>query len=370
MPTSSNGLRGVVAVTSAISAILGDSLTYRGIAIEELARYSSFEETAYLLLRGDLPNPSALNHAVGDLHSQRAVPENVLAHLSTTPHTAPMALLRSALCLLAEEASGAAPTAGDPVPATALRLLARMPVLVAAIHRCRENEPLVLPDPGLGEAENFLWMLTGRRPTPEAAHALDVALIVHADHELNASTFAARVTASTLADLHSAVIAALCALNGPLHGGADEEVMQLLTRIGDVTAVQSYVDNALQSGYRIPGFGHSVYQNGDPRAGTLQSLLQSVAEKSGDSLLYELTCRLAHEVTARTGLLPNMDFYSAPLYAYIGIPPYLYAPVFAMARVSGWIAHILEQYRDNRLIRPRAEYVGVPRRPYVQLHER
>jgi citrate synthase len=252
----------------------------------------------------------------------------------------------------------------------ARRLLARFPVMVAAIDRCRRGLELVEPDPDMNEASNFLYMLTGKKPSASAAHVMDVALILHADHELNASTFAARVTASTLSDLHSAIVSALCTLKGPLHGGANQAVMRTLEKIGDVEDVVPYVRSALERKEKIMGFGHRVYKEGDPRARWLKRMSQELAEETGNSKWFEISRAMEEEVRASKGLLANVDFYSASVYTYLGIPRDLFTPIFAMSRVAGWIAHVLEQYADNRLIRPRAEYVGPAQRPYVPLKER
>jgi citrate synthase len=254
--------------------------------------------------------------------------------------------------------------------AKAIRLVAALPTVVATIQRLRESKSPVVPDPQLSQAANFLYMLTGERPSELSSRIMDVVLILHADHELNASTFTARIAASTLSDMHSAVVAAMCTLKGSLHGGSNEAVMRTLESVGTVHNVSSYVRNALARKERIMGFGHRVYKEGDPRARWLKRMSQQLSEESGEPRWFEISARMEEEVTRDRGLLPNVDFYSASVYTYLGIPRDLFTPLFAMSRVAGWIAHILEQYGDNRLIRPRAEYVGPTARAYVPLERR
>jgi citrate synthase len=365
------GLEGVVATTSAVSSIIGSTLTYRGIDINELAEYSRFEEVAYLLWHGELPTSSQLEAFRSDLARNRDVPALVLDAIQGFPAGAnPMVSLRTAVSMLAFDDPQAQDMSGGANEQKGLRLLAQFPTLVAAIQRTRTGEEPLAPDPSLDEATNLLYMLTGKRPTANAAHVMDVCLVLHADHELNASTFAARVAASTLSDMHSAVVAALCTLKGPLHGGANEAVMRTLETVGGVDNVEPWVRSALERKERIMGFGHRVYKEGDPRAQWLKRLSQGLAEETGNPKWFEMSSRMEETVKAERGLLPNVDFYSASVYSYLGIPRDLFTPIFATSRVAGWIAHILEQYRDNRLIRPRAEYVGPDYRHYVQLAER
>ncbi|MGH2442523.1 MAG: citrate/2-methylcitrate synthase [Chloroflexota bacterium] len=365
------GLEGVTATTSAVSSIIGSTLTYRGIDINELAERSTFEEVAYLLWYGELPNGQELEKFRNALSQNRELKPEVLELLSRFPHDAnSMVSLRTAVSAMAffdEAASDMSPEANN---AKAIRLLAKFPSVVAAILRFREGKEPLAPDPDLNEASNFLYMLTGRRPSDLSAHIMDVALVLHADHELNASTFAARVAASTLSDMHSAVVAAICTLKGPLHGGANEAVMKTLESIGSPDKVQRYVQAALDRKERIMGFGHRVYKEGDPRAHWLRRMSEQLSAESGNDKWYEISRRMEDAVKADKGLLPNVDFYSASVYTYLGVPRDLFTPIFAVSRVSGWIAHILEQYSDNRLIRPRAEYVGPSQRHYVPIQER
>ncbi len=365
------GLEGVTATTSAISSIIGSTLTYRGIDINELAEHSTFEEVAYLLWYGELPSQDQLDRFKQELISHRAISSETIDFIRRFPRDAnSMVSLRTAVSALAFADPLAADMSADANNQKAVALLAQFPVLVAAIHRLRCGEEPVSPDPNLGEAANFLYMLTGDRPTDSRARIMDIALILHADHELNASTFAARVAASTLSDMHSAIVAAICTLKGPLHGGANEAVMKTLESIGSVDAVPAYLRGALERKDKIMGFGHRVYKEGDPRARWLKRLSSQLADETGDRKWYEMSELMEQEMKADKGLLPNVDFYSASVYTYMGVPRDLFTPIFAVSRASGWIAHVLEQYENNRLIRPRAEYVGPAARGYVPMSER
>jgi citrate synthase len=365
------GLEGIVATTSAISSIIGTTLTYRGIDINELAEHSTFEEVAYLLWYGELPDRAQLDAFRQDLARNRTLSPQIVEDIRRYPReVSPMTSLRTAISALAfydPQASEMTPEANH---AKAVRLLAKFPSVVAAIQRLRNGEDPIEPDPGLSEAANFLYMLRGERPSDLDAHIMDVVLILHADHELNASTFTARVAASTLSDMHSSVVAAICTLKGPLHGGANEQVMRTLESIGDVDDVAPYVQGALARKERIMGFGHRVYKEGDPRAKWLRRMSRQLAESTGNPKWFRMSEIMEEEVRKDKGLLPNVDFYSASVYTYMGIPRDLFTPIFAASRVSGWIAHILEQYADNRLIRPRAEYIGPSARSYVPLQQR
>jgi len=365
------GLEGVTATTSAISSIIGSTLTYRGIDINELAEHSTFEEVAYLLWYGELPNQDQLDRFKQDLISKRQISPETIDFIRRFPRDAnSMVSLRTAVSALAFADPLAADMSAEANNQKAVALLAQFPVLVAAIHRLRCGEEPVSPDPNLGEAANFLYMLNGDRPTDSRARIMDIALILHADHELNASTFAARVAASTLSDMHSAIVAAICTLKGPLHGGANEAVMKTLESIGSVDAVPAYLRGALERKDKIMGFGHRVYKEGDPRARWLKRLSSQLADETGDRKWYEMSELMEQEMKADKGLLPNVDFYSASVYTYMGVPRDLFTPIFAVSRASGWIAHVLEQYENNRLIRPRAEYVGPAARSYVPMSER
>ena len=365
------GLEGVVATTSAISSIIGTTLTYRGIDINELAEHSTFEEVVWLLWQGELPSRLELESFKETLARSRDISPAIVEAIRRFPNGAgPMVALRTALSMLAFYDPLSEEMSEEANRQKACRLLSKFPTIVTSIQRIRTGQEPVPPDPTLGHAANFLYMLEGRRPTDLAGHIMDVALILHADHELNASTFAARVAASTLSDMDSAVVAALCTLKGPLHGGANEAVMRTLETIGSADNVAPYVHDALQRKERIMGFGHRVYKEGDPRARWLKRMSEQLSQETGNPTWYQISARMEEHVGREKGLLPNVDFYSASVYAYLGVPRDLFTPIFAVSRVSGWIAHILEQYADNRLIRPRADYIGPDRRSYVPMDRR
>jgi citrate synthase len=355
------GLRNVAVAESRVSSIDGARgvLAYRGIDIHELAEHSTFAETTYLLHEGVLPTAAALRSFESALVAERTLPTGVLEVLRRLPpRTHPMTSLRTAVSALGAFDPDAE---DDSLPAArrkSLRLVAQMATLVAAIDRLRRSLDPLAPDPALDHASNFLFMLTGERPGAEAARSMDVALVLHADHEFNASTFAARVTASTLADLHGAITAALATLKGPLHGGANEAVMNMLQAIGAEDRVDAWVGDALGAKKKIMGFGHAVYRTEDPRATHLRRMSRELGEKSGQGRWYRMSERVEALVRQQKGLYPNVDFYSASAYGALGIPTDLFTPVFAVSRIAGWTAHILEQLANNRLIRPESEYTG------------
>jgi citrate synthase len=368
------GLEDVAVADSSICYIDGDRgiLCYRGIDIHELAEKSSFEEVCFLLWEGRLPKReelAAIRETIGD---ERAIPRELLSVIATFTRTsAPMDALRT----MASALSASDADAHDMSPAgnrrKAVRLTAQLATIVAAFHRLRNGKPVVPPDPGRTHADDFLRMLNGETGRSAAVRALDIALILHADHEFNASTFAARVTAATLSDMHSAVTSAIGTLKGPLHGGANEAVIQMLTQIGSLDRVDDDIRAKLARKERIMGFGHRVYKTEDPRATHLRAMSKEVAESSGDTKWYDMSRRIEQIVNAEKGLNANVDFYSASLYYMLGIPPDLFTPLFALSRISGWTAHVLEQYANNRLIRPRAEYTGPPYpQPYVAIEKR
>ena len=374
MPTvAARGLEDVVASPSSICFIDGNRgiLAYRGFDIHDLAERSSFLETTYLLWHGKLPKAEELRQLERQVSAAMQAPEPVLAMLRQWPReAAPMDALRtavSALGLYDPEARLMTPEANRN---KALRLLAQTPVLVAALERARKQQPLPTPDPELSLPANFLYLLTGRKPGKTAERAMDIALILHADHEFNASTFAARVTAATLSDMHSAVTAALGALKGPLHGGANEAVIRVLLGLGGRDPVQ-VVRDSLAAKQKIPGFGHRVYHTEDPRATHLRQMARELTQASGHGELYEAARQIEQYMNQEKHLNANVDFYSASVYYSLGIAPDLYTPVFGISRMSGWTAHVLEQYADNRLIRPRAEYIGAPvPQNYIPLDQR
>ncbi len=370
------GLEDIVATSSSICFIDGDRgiLAYRGFDIHDLAPHATFEEVCYLLWHGRLPNRAEL----GDLQSQfaagRALPDGVIRLLRQLPPSEAMDTLRTAASALAHydrDASDDSPAANY---RKAVRLTAQMGSLVAAIGRLEQNHGPIDPGPVMGFAANFLYQLTGQRPDALAVRALDCALVLHADHELNASTFAARVAAATLTDIHSAIVCGIGALKGPLHGGANAEVMKLLLDFGATASperVESTIREKLAKKEKIPGFGHRVYKTMDPRAVHLRQLSKDLGKRSGQTHWVEMSERIEALVKGEKKLNPNVDFYSASMYYALGIPVSLYTPIFAVSRTSGWTAHVLEQYANNRLIRPRAEYTGpsVPQ-PWVPLEQR
>jgi len=371
------GLRGVVAASSSIGDVNGEKgeLIYQGVNIHDLATKSTFEEVVFLLWNGRLPKRAELDELRKNLAASYELPweivELIKGMTERVPKTAdPMDRLRtviSGLAMFDEESRDLSREASIRV---ATRLTARFPTIVAAIDRARNGKEIIQPKADLNIATNFLYMLTGEMPDEFDAHVLDVALILQADHELNASTFTARVVAGTLADMYSAVTAALGALSGPLHGGANTAIMKILLEIDDVNKVEDYVKDALSKKKKIMGFGHAVYKTEDPRATHLRRFSKEMGERKGNSKWYDITAKLEEIMKREKNLLPNVDAYSASTYYMMGIPLDLYTPIFAISRISGWTAHILEQYADNKLIRPRAEYVGPRNVPYVPIDER
>jgi len=361
------GLEDVIAGESSICDVDGKNgkLIYRGYDIHDLAENTTFEEVVYLLWNGGLPTISQLNALQADLDAARVLPEAALDLLRRFPKTATaMDALRTATSLLALYDPDEADESMEANKRKALRLTAQMGTLVAALDRLRKGEEPVAPKPGLSTAGNFLYQLTGTEPGATETHALDVALVLHADHELNASTFAARVTVATLTDMYSAVTSAVGTLAGPLHGGANVNVMHLLEQIGTPDRAEEIVTQMLAEGKKIPGIGHRVYRALDPRAVSLREMSRQLAESSGDAKWYEISEKVqeaadkALAAKGKTTLKANVDFFSASVYHMLGIPDDLFTPVFAISRVAGWTAHILEQLGDNRLIRPRAIYTG------------
>jgi citrate synthase len=356
------GLEDVVAATSAICYLDGDRgvLAYYGYDIHDLAR-ASFEEVCYLLWHGRLPNRAELGDLQSQLAAARPLSEAILRLMRQLPPSEGMDALRtltSALGHYDPDAADNSPTANY---RKAVRLTGQMASIVATWGRLQAGGGPIQPDPGLGHAANFLYMLTGNRPSALATRAFDTALVLHADHELNASTFAARVAAATLTDLHSAIVGAIGALKGPLHGGANADVMRLLIEIGQ-DASPERIDDAIRGKLarkvKIPGFGHRVYRTEDPRATHLRRMSKELGERAGNTRWFEMSQRIEKLVTGEKKLYPNVDFYSASTYYTLGIAIDLYTPIFAVSRISGWTAHCLEQYANNRLIRPRTDYIG------------
>lgn len=369
--TVTKGLEGIVAASSSISSIIDGVLTYRGINIDELAEQALFEEVAYLLWHGKLPTQSELDDLMAQLGEYAAIPAEVMEMLRLYPKDSnSMAALRTAVSALALYDSEANDMSREANVRKSVKLQAQLPTIVAAYARIRDGKEPVAPKKGVGIAYNFLYMLTGKEPAEVAVQAMNKALVLHADHELNASTFASRVTVATLSDIYSGVTSAIGALKGPLHGGANEAVMIMLDEIGSPENVEPYILNKLANKEKIMGFGHRVYRNGDPRAKHLQAMSRQLGELNGDMKLYNMSVQIEELVTGQKGLKPNVDFYSASCYTMLGIPRDLFTPIFAISRVSGWTAHILEQYSDNRLIRPRAEYVGPVDQHYLPISQR
>ena len=372
---ASKGLEGVVAAHSGICWIDGDAgvLAYRGIDIHELAEKSNFEETSYLLWFGKLPTKAELGKFRQSLAEARKLDPAFLKLLAEMPKTAtPMEVLRTGVSALSFFDPDEKDNLHDANVRKAFRLTSQIAMIVAIHDRLRKGKPVVDADPSLSHAANFLWMLNGEKPSETAEKALDVALILHADHELNASTFAARVIAATLSDIHSAVTGAIGALKGPLHGGANEAVMRLLnTIVKEGSDPVEHVKKMLNAKQKISGFGHRVYHTEDPRATHLRKMSEDLGKSSGNSKWFEMSRAIEKFVLAEKKLNANVDFYSASTYTTLGIDVDLFTPIFAVSRISGWAAHVIEQLDDNRLIRPRAEYIG-PKYPseYVPISGR
>lgn len=366
------GLEGIVACTTGISFIVDATLTYRGYTIEDLAAHSTFEETVFLLWNNRLPRQDELEKFKRDLYAEMKLDSNFVASLKMLPTKGvhPMAWLRTAVSMLGvydTEAQDSSPEANH---RKALRLTAKMPLLVTAFERLRNGLEVVTPNPSKSIAWNFFYTLTGKEPDEEIVKQFDVCLILHADHELNCSAFAARVTASSLSDIYSAIVSAIGALKGPLHGGANEQVMLMLKEIGSMDRAKTWIEEALQNKQKVMGFGHRVYKNGDPRAKILRSMSDQLTAKMGQHHWFEMSDMIDDVMQSKKGLLPNVDFYSATVYYSMGIPIDLYTPIFAASRVSGWIAHIFEQWSNNRIYRPRGKWIGQSGLKWVPPSER
>jgi citrate synthase len=372
-PVPEKGLADVVAAQTALSDIDGKlgKLWYVGYDIHDLARYSTFEETSFLLHHQRLPDRDELEALSERLVEERELDEFTSGLMSTLAEvSSPMSMLRTAV----SASSGYDPDGWDQSAEAnerkAMRLIARFPTMIAAFHRLRTEQDMVPPNPKLPHAANFLFMLLGDEPDEEAARAFDICLVLHADHTMNASTFTARVVASTLSDMHSAVTGAIAALKGPLHGGANEAVMQMLEEIGEVDKVEGFVKEKLGRKEKIMGFGHRVYKTEDPRATHLRRLARELGARAGDTRWFDISERIEKVVQDEKALYPNVDFYAASVYHYLGIPHDLMTTVFAASRVAGWTAHVREQLADNRLIRPESEYIGPREQAYVPIEDR
>ncbi|HYT35158.1 MAG TPA: citrate synthase [Ktedonobacteraceae bacterium] len=371
--STTDGLEDIVATHSHICDLDGKlgKLTYFGVDIHDLARYSSFEETAYLLWHGVLPTRAQLEEVSAQLQSNRELPGRVLEIMRLLPRTSsPMDVLRTTVSALSSFDPNPDDKSAEANYCRAVRLTAVLGTIVTGWEHIRNGRQPVAPLPDHDTATNFLYMLKGEMPDAYAAHGLNIALILHADHELNASTFAARVSAGTLADMYACITSAMGTLSGPLHGGANEQVMRMLQRIGEVSNTETYISNALEHKERIMGFGHRVYKTEDPRATHLRAMSEELGKRAGDSRWYEMSRIIEDYIKEHKGLYCNVDFYSASVYYMMGFPIDMDTPIFACSRISGWTAHVLEQYANNRLIRPRAEYIGPKVTEYVPIERR
>lgn len=367
------GLEGVVAAETRLCDLDGANgrLAYRGYDIDDLARRASFEEVAHLLWHGGLPDRARLEGLHAELIAARPIPREARQAFSLMPKAAdPMRALQAAVAILGMHDPDATDNDREANLRKAVRLTSQFATAICAQHRIRSGQEPVAPAKDLGHAANFLYMLTGERPSAVTTKAFDASLTLYAEHEMNASTFTTRVIVSTQSDMHSAVAGGVGALKGPLHGGAGEAVMRTLMEIGEVANVDGFADHALATKRRLMGFGHRVYRAGDPRAAILRGLAEEACRQSGQFKWYEMAVRLHERIKGAKGLIPNVDFYSAPLFYSLGIPVDLFTPVIAAGRIAGWTANIIEQHADNRLIRPRGDYKGPGRRAWVPLEKR
>ena len=370
---ATEGLRGVVAAQSAIGDVNGieGKLIYQGYDIHDLAENSTFEEVVYLLWNGRLPKKDELEQLTEQLRANYEAPAEVIDLMKTFPKDAdPMDVLRTAVSALDFYDKEGHGTDRENAMRAAIKITGQIGTIAAAWDRIRNGKDVIGPDRTLSIAENFLYMLRGEKADAEEARMFDIALILHADHELNASTFTTRVVAGTLADMYGAVTAGIAALAGPLHGGANTNVMKMLIEIDDPAKIDAWVDEALASKKKIMGIGHAVYKTEDPRATWLRKFSKQMADKKNESKWFEMSQRIEQLMLEKKGMYPNVDFYSASTYYLMGIPLDLYTPIFAVSRISGWTGHILEQYGNNKLIRPRAEYIGARDLKYVPIGER
>lgn len=367
------GLRGVVAAQSAIGDVNGEEgkLIYQGYDIHDLAENSTFEEVIFLLWNGRLPKQEELDELTAKVRANYGAPAEVIELMKQFPKQAdPMDVLRTAVSSLDFFDKAGHGTDRENATNAAIKLTGQIGTIAAAWDRIRNGKDVIAPDASLSIAENFLYMLRGEKADADEAKMFDIALILHADHELNASTFTTRVVAGTLADMYGAVTAGIAALAGPLHGGANTNVMKMLIKIGDLEGVDAFVENALETKAKIMGIGHAVYKTEDPRATWLRKFSKQMAEKKGESKWYDMSQRIEQLMHEKKGMYPNVDFYSASTYYLMGIALDMYTPIFAVSRISGWTGHILEQYANNKLIRPRAEYIGKRDQKYVPFGDR
>ncbi len=367
------GLADITICESEICFIDGDEgrLIYRGYDAIELAKQSTFEEVAYLLWYGALPRPTEFKAFLAGFTGSMDLPVETVMILRMFPKAAtPMEVIRTAVSSLGHWDPDSGNTGLDASLRKAQRLALRIPLLIAAHQRLREGKEPIKPMPGHGISFNFLYALFGKEPDALSERAFDAALILHADHELNASTFSARVTASTMADIYSSVTSAIGTLKGPLHGGANMEVMLMLQEIGEPGKARAFIENKLANKEKIPGFGHRVYRCEDPRVDLLRNYAKTLSARAGDTTYIEITQEIEKVVIEKTKVLPNVDLYTASLYNALGLPPELFTPIFAISRTIGWTSHILEQWSNNKLIRPRSEYIGPRSYCYIPIKER
>lgn len=367
------GLEGIVAAQSSISDVNGEEgkLIYAGYDIHDLAQHATFEEVIYLLWNGKLPTAVELGALKSQLNNEAVLPAEIIQLIRFLPKTAnPMDMLRTVVSALGLYDPDGADNSLEANLRKAVRLTAKFPIIVTTFQRVRNGQEPVHPREGISLAANFLYTLNGQEPDKIATRTMDVAFVLHADHELNASTFAARVTAATLSDMYSAIVSAIGTLKGPLHGGANEGVIKNLLEIGTFEGVEPWVKDAFAKKKKIMGFGHRVYRTVDPRATHLAEMSRQLGERTGETKWYEMSTKMEEVVKREKHLNANVDFYSASTYYALGIPTDLFTPIFACSRISGWTAHVLEQFRNNRLIRPRAEYVGPRGLKYVPIEQR
>ena len=365
------GLEGVIACTTGISSIVDATLCYRGYTIDDLAENSSFEETVFLLWNDRLPSQGELDELKSSFGREMALEPDLISALKSLPtNVHPMAWLRTAVSTMGLWDADANDMSAEANNRKAIRLSAKMATLVASFCRLRDGKDLIAPKSDKSVAWNFLYMLNGEEPNDEMVKVFDTCLLLHADHELNCSAFATRVTASSLSDMHSAIVSGIGALKGPLHGGANEQVMRTLKEIGSEDQIIPWLETALADKRKIMGFGHRVYKNGDPRARILRSMSKKMTEESSEPQWFKMSEILDQEMKDRKGLLPNVDFYSASVYYAMGIPLDIFTPIFAVSRVTGWIAHVLEQYSKNRIYRPRGQWDGKTSQSYAPISER
>ena len=372
-PAPAKGLEGVVAATTKLSSVRGldGELIYRGYNINELAGNATYEEVVHLLHRGKLPNAEELASLKAELAAARELPGGVVDIIRQLPKEAsPMRAIRTVVSALACYEPPEGQDSMEVQAKRAIKLIAQVPVITAYFHLARQDKPLLDSDPSLGEAANFLYLIDGKKPIEEKEKTIDMCYILHADHGMNASTFSARVTIATLSGMYSAITSAIGTLKGPLHGGANEGVIKMLQEIGDLDKVDDFVAGCLKNKKKIMGIGHRVYKVLDPRAPHLQSMAQKLGAKLGETKWLDMSERIAEIMLREKNLYPNVDFYSATVYYSLGIPTDLFTPIFAIARTSGWTAHVLEQLADNRLIRPRGVYDGPDDLKFKRISER